>query len=171
LGYGVTTVSGIPSGYKLNDFYEYDPQLNSWTRKEDIPNSNLEVSFFGTTSKGFVLNSNMQLFEFDPKLNNWVQKNDFPGSPRTAALGISIGDTGYVFGGADNIPVNGLYVYLKDMWAYNSVNDTWTSNNDFTGPERTTRIGLTIGNKMFIGDGFNRTHHLFDWWEYNSSIF
>lgn len=166
LGFGVIVVSGLPSVYKVNDFWEYDPQLNSWTRKEDIPNSSNEVSCFSTISKGYVINTGMELFEFDPALNQWTQKNNFPGSPRTSALGTSIGNTGYVFGGTDNIPVLGAYVYLKDMWVYNSVNDTWTTNSDFPGHERSTKIGFTIGNKIFIGAGFNQTLFLHDWWEY-----
>lgn len=153
---------------KLNDLWEYDTQLNLWTRKEDIPNSGSEISFFSTNSKGYVINGGKQVFEFAPQLNTWTQKKDFPGKSNGASLGMNIGNFGYVFGGY--FASSPSYIDLKDLWEYNSVNDTWASNNDFPGYERSTTIGFSIGNKLFLGSGSNQTRFLYDWWEYQVNI-
>lgn len=169
LGWVWTSLGGLPYASKINDFWEYDPKKDSWIKKADIPASSDEVAFFNTDSNAYVINSVMQLFQFNPKLNVWNQKNNFPGSPRTAALGMNIGDTGYVFGGTDDVPVNGYYVYLKDLWEYNSKSDSWLVHNDFPGYERSTNIGFGIDNNLFLGGGMNQTMYPDDWWEYSSA--
>lgn len=96
--------------------------------------------------------------------SQWVAKQSFGGSVRTFAMGFSINDTAYVFGGSD---VNGTT--FRDNWAYEPVSDTWTQKANIPGGFRCAATTFTIGNKAYFGTGNNGVDYLDDFYEYDAT--
>ena len=100
------------------DFWEYDPAINSWSKKAD----------FGGTARGsaagFCINNRGYLgtgydgtetkdfWEYGPSSNVWIQTLDLGGYARFFALGINIAGKGYIGTGFT------AYGLQKDLWEY-----------------------------------------------------
>jgi len=115
------------------DFYEYDPQSNTWTLKALFMNGRYEAVGFGLGNKGYVglglsvMDSPVyykDFWEYDPGADTWTQKADWGDTTdpletgRSAGIGFSIGGMGYVGMGFDGS------VYHKDFWEYDAGVDT-----------------------------------------------
>jgi len=100
----------------------------------------------------------------------WTQKAAFNGGTRLGAVGFSIGDKGYLGTGEDNCCVNH---YINDFWEYTwgpgTLGGVWTQKASLPGPLRRNATGFSIGNKGFIGTGYNDSAWLSDFWEWNQS--
>jgi subtilase family serine protease len=164
-------VGGGAFGFGKNDFWEYNPANNTWTRKADIPGGGvaLAVSFAignkGYIATGYKLNSgnSNELWEYNPANNAWTRKADLPAGARERAVGFSLNGKGYVGGGYN--PFDGIN--LSDFWEYNPTNDSWTHKADIGGGPRQYSVGFSIGNKGYIGIGAGNTGYLNDFWEYD----
>src|SRR5207302_1119122 len=73
------------------------------------------------------------------------------GTPRTWAVGFSIGTKGYIGTGLDTTTLN--QSRAKDFWEYNSITNVWTKKADFGGTGRYGAVGFSIGAKGYIGTG------------------
>ena len=138
----------------LGNFWQYDPVLDVWTQIASFPGASNR--FFGINfsvgGKGYVglgNNSNMlnDIWQYDPISNSWTQMGNFPPGGRTAALGFSVGNKGYVFSGYNNS------TEFNDLWEYDPTNDTWTQKTSFPGVGREFCVGFGIGNKGYAGFG------------------
>ena len=99
--------------------------------------------------------------------NNWVKQNGFDGTKRERAIGISIGNRGYIGFGHDS----GVVV-RSDWWEYDPGSDSWTQKAANPGGGRRDAIAFTIGTKGYVGTGDNSNdaqigNPLSDFWEYN----
>ena len=102
------------------DFWEYDPVINTWTQMADFTgDGRVGAIGFAIDSKGYIgtgtdgtvyLND---FWEYDPITNIWFQKSDFGGLPRRYASGFSIGGKGYIGLGVDQ--TDGF----QDWWEFN----------------------------------------------------
>lgn len=89
----------------------------------------------------------------------WTQKANLPSIERYDAMSFSIGANGYIIGGFD-----GTTIFFKDVWEYNSANNTWLQKQDFA----TTRwMGKTfsIGTNGYLLTGAPGFYN--DFWELN----
>jgi N-acetylneuraminic acid mutarotase len=166
-GYVVTGQSA--GGTFRNEFFKYDPNLNSWTQLANFPGTARTGSVgFSIGSKGYVgtgrdNNGNTDLFwEYDPLLNNWTQKASFPPGNRESATGFSIGSKGYV-----GMGLNGTT--KTDFYEYDPLTNTWTQKANFpVAIGRYAAVGFSIGSKGYVGtgyhSGFTRNN---DFWEYS----
>jgi N-acetylneuraminic acid mutarotase len=166
-GYVVTGQSA--GGTFRNEFFKYDPNLNSWTQLANFPGTARTGSVgFSIGSKGYVgtgrdNNGNTdQFWEYDPLLNNWTQKASFPPGNRESATGFSIGSKGYV-----GMGLNGTT--KTDFYEYDPLTNTWTQKANFpVAIGRYAAVGFSIGSKGYVGtgyhSGFTRNN---DFWEYN----
>lgn len=162
----------------LQDFWEYDPATETWTRKADLPVA-LSASFgFSIGNKGYVgagQSSGGELvrdfWEYDPGTNTWTKKANYPGSGLWGASGFSIGEYGYA--GTGN---TGLFSGetpdgnpQKDFWRYNPANNTWTRIADFGGVARAFAVAFCIGKNGYLGTGITGLYFNFtkDFWEYD----
>ncbi len=164
LGYVIGGYSG--SGGPLNDCWEYNQPLNTWSQRESLPLSasryyssgfsiNGKVYVFGGTAG---INHLNDLWEFDTVSNTWTQKAFLPSMGRKQAIAFVINNEAYVVGGYN------YSGYLKECWKYNAASDLWTSMPDFpgtTGPAG--GVGFTINGLGYIVCG-NGTSEC---WEYN----
>ena len=161
-----STVTSTPT----TQFWEYDPQDNTWTQKADFGGEpRKEAVGFSIDDKGyigmgtsFVCPAFKDFWEYDPQSNTWIQKADFGGEARSNAVGLSIGDKGYVGTG------NCSSQFYNDFWEYTPQSDTWTRKANFGGGIRANAICFSIGTKGYVGIG---RHDFFDqdkdFWEYD----
>ncbi|MBK6483772.1 MAG: T9SS type A sorting domain-containing protein [Chitinophagaceae bacterium] len=92
--------------------------------------------------------------------NTWTQKANFGGVARSAAVGFSIGDKGYIGTG-----YNGSM--LNDFWEYDVTSDVWTQKANYGGTKMHGGAGFSIGNKGYIGIGGGNSIFYKDFWEYD----
>ncbi|MEO6963609.1 MAG: hypothetical protein ABIY90_16680 [Puia sp.] len=176
VGAGQTPDTGSVSYF--TDWWEYDPTADHWTSRASIPFSNgfwAGVSFV-INDKGYLGIGNTdsvltkQLWQYDATANSWTRKTDFPGNWKSGAIGLSIGNKGYVGLGANNndsvnnpqYPTGG-----RDWWEYDPAIDQWTQKSDFPGPSKEFLIGLVINNKIYLGLGEVYGGNFASWWEYD----
>jgi N-acetylneuraminic acid mutarotase len=151
----------------VKEFWEYNIETDSWTRKADLPGDARRNSVaFSVGGKGYVGTgigsiAYNDFWEYDPINDVWTQKADFPGSARYAAVGLAIGDKGYI-GLGDNS--NSL---LNDWWQYNPSADSWSRMTDFPGDAREFASAFAIGNRAYVGVGNTASAVLSDFWEFN----
>jgi hypothetical protein len=168
-GYVGTGQSGtFPNYTYYKDFWEYDPNLNTWTRKSDFGGTaRYGAVGFSIDNKGYLgtgvdasLIDKKDFWEFDPIQNIWTQKTDFGGTERKWATGLTIGAKGYVGTGGHDI-------LFKDFWEYDPSTNTWVQKADFGGSARQVPASFGIGNKGYIGTGENENGSLKDFWEFD----
>ncbi len=151
----------------FKDFWEYNPETDSWEQKADFPGERRHGAVgFTIDDKGYVGTgygdyiSYKDLWEYNPDTDNWAKKADFGGTARSEAVGFSINGKGYIGTG------RGMYLH-HDFWEYNPNTDTWKRRADFSGAERYDAIGFSIGDKGYIGTGL--TGPKSDFWQYDPS--
>jgi N-acetylneuraminic acid mutarotase len=118
------TVAG--TGYTpVRDFWEYDPQTDTWTSEADFPGAArgyaqafslgstgyIGLGMVGLNPSGTQLTLVNDIWEFDPQTNAWTRKEDFPASGRAMAMSFVVGSSGFVGGGSDANTDN-----LRDFW-------------------------------------------------------
>jgi len=150
------------------DFWEFDPLLNSWTQKADFGGGvRSDAVGFSIGGKGYIGTGYDNIswiwkdfWEFDPLLNTWTQMADFGGTARENAVGFSIGDKGYIGTGLG-------WNCKKDFWEFDPSINSWIQKADFSGTARYPAVGFSIGDKGYIGTGSTDDYTLEkDFWEY-----
>ncbi len=162
---GTGSVGGILS----NDFWEFDPIANIWTQMADFPGTprwgavGFGIGNFGYVGLGMGGGLKQDLWEYAQGLNTWTQKANFPGDAREFCASFSIGTKGYVGVGWGNGGASGHY---QDFWEWDQATDTWNQKADFGGSARRDVIGFSIGNKGYIGTGYDGNLKS-DFWEWD----
>ncbi|MDB5119040.1 MAG: type sorting protein [Sphingobacteriales bacterium] len=178
-GYYATGGQGDQSNFYGDEFFEYDPAANVWTRKANFPGEPRRRAIgFSVENKAYIglgylydvsdasLTYYTDLWEYTPKSDCWTRKTDVPLTGNDISEGIS----GVVFG-------LGKYGYFKsggssqDFWQFNPASNQWIKKADFPGVGRTNAVGFAVGDKGYIGTGrrygANGSEFLKDFWEYN----
>jgi N-acetylneuraminic acid mutarotase len=120
---------------------------------------------FTINSKGYVAGGTGRnlLYMYDPGTNTWTKKANIPGSSVRAWAGsFTYNNRAYVVGGDTSF--GGL---LKDMWAYDPTADSWSRKADFPGGKRDGMLCWVIGNRVYVGGGFNGSLILNDFYSYD----
>lgn len=171
-----------------NDFqsdaecWEYDPQADRWTRKTNFPDYGrvgIAAFSFGVNSKGYLSggygNRYKSVWEFNPQntangtdehgnpMGSWTQKNDFPGREHRNAAVFIIDDQVYIGLDAESVVGFDSLAVKKQLWRYDSPNDTWIAENSFPGEPRDETIAFSANGKGYMGGGLDHT----DFWEYD----
>src|SRR3990172_2170902 len=168
--------TGYDGSNRLNDFWEYDPQLNNWTRKADFPGipRNGAVGF-GTDSKGYIgtgfdgTNRLNDFWEYDPTIDQWVKKrsiadvteedydDDYTSITGTNKVAFSINGKGYIATG-------GAGTAGTAVWEYNPVSDSWVQKTSLEASGRVEAIGFSIGDLGYVTTGRNSGYYFDDLW-------
>ncbi|MDP4236397.1 MAG: kelch repeat-containing protein, partial [Bacteroidota bacterium] len=146
-------------GGPKKDFYAYDAQKGSWTRKADLPGvgQNRAFSFsFSIAGKGYIGTGTdsgvsilkSDLWEYDPSLNSWIQKADFPGGDRDGLGVFVVNGKAYVGGGADAA----LNVY-SDFYEYDPAENKWNMKAELPGGPNIFASMFAIGNYGYLACG------------------
>lgn len=169
-------------GKPLKDFWEYDPETNTWTRRADFGGSaRFGAVGFSIAGKGYLGTGKVSLtgghvsdfWEYDPSTDSWTQRAAVPDPPRQHGVGFAIGDRGYVGLGWSS----GHDEAFQDFYEYDPSTDTWSRKADLAGFGRVWAAGFSAGGKGYVGTG-NRgrprpqvgTDRLGDFWEYDPSV-
>jgi N-acetylneuraminic acid mutarotase len=161
----------------LNDFWEYDPILDIWTQKNNVPgNPRNQAVGFSIGSKGYIGTgyNNRTYFndfwEYNPSTDSWLSRSNFPGTPRYAAIGFSIGSKGYVGIGLNNALLSGQSP-SNDFYEFNPVNNVWTVKANFVGGSRRNAVGFNIGSRGYVGLGMIEIYNISNnFFEYNPNL-
>ncbi len=142
-----------------------------WVQKADFPGTaRCATVFFTIGNKGYMGTGfenilKKDFWEYDPVLDSWTQKADLTGPQRFNAAHFSIGNKGYVGLGSSTYP---FYTWVTDFWEYNPASNTWVQKGNFPGNGRYTTISFSIGNKGYMGTGWDQsTPYYKDFWEYD----
>jgi N-acetylneuraminic acid mutarotase len=122
--------TGVDNGDYEDDFWEYDPSTDSWSRKRSITDNSDDSydddydSIIGINKATFIINgkgylatagkgtTSTTVWEYDPTTDLWIQKTSLEATARLEAVGFGIGDLGYIVTGR-----NGSY-YFDDLWGF-----------------------------------------------------
>ena len=137
------------------------------------------IGNYAYVGTGYNYDNNIRLVDFwryDPQIDTWVQMANFPGQPRSNAVGFSLNGKGYVGTGLGGSDINNP-LPLSDFWEFdpsNGTKGTWTKINDFGRSNTPTdtilarygAMAFTVGNRSFVGGGYN-LQGFRDLWEYD----
>ncbi len=169
----------VVSGYNivkdeyLKDCWQFDAEKNQWISMDPFPgNGRVDACAFSVNKKGYIIGGTngktdeqyKDVWEFDPTAttgNQWVQKNDFSNTPRYGAVSFTVNNTGYVCSGYDGGN------YYKDLWQYNSNNDTWIQKASIPGSKRFNASVFVINNIAYVLGGSNNGLTVDDFWAYD----
>ncbi|WP_276369419.1 galactose oxidase [Chryseolinea sp. H1M3-3] len=151
---------------ELGDFWEYDPEANTWTQVADFGGTaRYNAIGFAMGSKGYVGTGydgdayNSDFWEYDPAANSWNEIKSYPGEKIEGGLAMVVNGKAYVCAGRNN----GLF--NTDFWEFDpSGSDiTWTKRSpdddesyydDFKeAVRRYDAVTFTIGDKAYIIGG------------------
>ncbi|MCE9540394.1 MAG: galactose oxidase, partial [Bacteroidetes bacterium] len=182
-GFSIGNKGYIGTGYigtaYLKDFWEYDPSSNLWLQKADCGDIPRGFAFcFSIGNKGYIGSGSDDFFstrtdflEFDPDLNTWTAKAAVV--PRNVGVGFSIGNKGYLGLGTDGS------TNYNDFWEYdptdtsngfdvnNNPNGKWSQKASFPGAPRYGSAAFSIGNKGYIGTGYDGNLSYKDFFEFD----
>jgi len=174
IGTGLFT-GGIGGSSGNGDFWEWDQDTNTWTKKADFLGSGrFGAVGFSIGNKGYIgtgqtsTANSKDFWEWDQATNVWTKKADFGGRSRVYAIGFAIGNKGYIGTGSDGpfgTGSDGPSIY-NDFWEWDQSTDKWKELAHFSGNARANGIGFSIGNKGYIGIGSGN----FDEWDYTGGF-
>lgn len=123
------------------------------------------IGYIGTGSTNQTTPEVKDFWSFDPATKIWKQRADFPGSGRYDAVAFVLGGKAYVGTGYDrNTQVEGGY--KKDFYSYNPATNKWAPIADFKGGTRQYATAFTVGERAYVGLGFNGSNFYQDFYEY-----
>jgi hypothetical protein len=169
------TILDNPEGFSIEEYayvfggvnyFKYNQPSDNWIMigtYEEIPGFSINGEFTGFEIDGKIYlgtgsNSN-EFWCYNPSSDGWSKISDFPSEPRRCAIGFSINGNGYVGLGRS---ANNYNIELKDIWKYNSNNDTWEilANLPSVDNHRGNATALVIMGKAYVA----YDHEL---WEFN----
>jgi len=170
---GYVALGRDASSTTLNDCWEYDPTLESWTLKAPFPGSarvkamaavvnNRAYVGLGFSTGGEIYNEEAypkDFWMFDPISNSWTRKADFPSIASDACVSFVYNNFIYVGGGFAD------FGFAKEFWKYDTEKDLWIHLTNFPGEPRSGSVICSNGERVFFGTGY-RTLNENDWWEY-----
>jgi N-acetylneuraminic acid mutarotase len=158
---------GVTDTFTLHhDFWEYDPQIDAWEQKANIPvilaGQGAWVAF-SIDGKGYVQASfnNDNFWEYDPTNDRWTKKAPFPGGDLLYHVAFAIGLKGYLGTGY------GSSANRTEFWEYSPSDDRWIQKADFPGTRRNGAVGFSVGGKGYIGLGNASGTLPRDFWAYD----
>lgn len=161
---GYVIPGGSPGSYfenaPKNDFWEYDPVADTWTKKANTPEPLLNYGLaFSLNGKGYFGLSG-GIWEYDPSIDTWTKKLTLPAGISNFPLGFSIAGKAYFGWGSGN-----------DFWEYDPLTGNWLQKANFPGTVAASNFdphtGFSIGNKGYVPSKGQNIVNTNDFWEYN----
>lgn len=104
------------------------------------------------------------LYEYDPATNTWtILSNIGGGLDRAWSGSFVINNKAYLVGGSFGT----LSDVTDDVQEYDPATDTWTAKAKYPGGNRDGMYTFTIGNKAYVGGGFDGAVTKSDFYEYD----
>lgn len=145
---------------EIKGIFEYDPEIDNWTRKNDFPgNVRFGSTGFSFQDKAYVLFgghstdiTNNTVWEYASLGDSWSSIGTFPGFNRYYATHFVLDNFAYVGLGV-KIEADAESVPLSDFWRYDMANNEWLQMNDFPGGSRNNAQGFARNGKGYVGLG------------------
>ncbi len=159
------------TGTLSNQLWEYNFSTNQWANKGNSPlgarvgaiamvvnnKAYLGMGYSFITFNGQKIKQyKNDWIQYDPSSIFFLNRATFPGARRTNAKGFVLNGLPYVGFGKDGSN------YFKDMWRYNSNDNTWTQKENLPGAAFTGSIGTFTKE----GKGFLVKGSLSEFWRY-----
>jgi len=152
-GKGFVCCGKIGADLYTDEFWEYKPLSDTWTKRADFPGGErYQLCSFVVNGKAYVglgaeYNTYLRdIWEYQTATDTWIQKSDFAGGDRGSVTTFVISQRAFVCLGVDG----GL---KKDLWEYDPFQDSWTARASYDGSERKGAVGFTINGKGYAGTG------------------
>ena len=149
-------------------------QPDTWVQKTNFGGTarertvGMSINGFGYMGTGVDAagNSQKDWWRYDPGSDSWSQMASMPivAAARNRAIGLSISGRGYVGTGRDQSGNP-----LTSWFEYDPVGNSWNPIplTAFPGSARFSSSGFVIGNKGYVGIGFDGGTEFSGLWEYN----
>lgn len=150
---------------KMNDFWEFDPDANSWTRIADFPGTaRYGAVAFSINDKGYVGTGYddyelKDFYRYDPATGTWTEPAEitsYPGAKRRDAVAFVIANKAYVCTGISNGDYKGdFYYYDPDANSWEKLNHIedatdYDFDDDYDDIVRTGGTAFVMGGKGYI---------------------
>jgi len=129
IGGGISDIG--PSFWQI-DFWEYDPDSDTWSQMSNLPEYRCNGVGFSIGDRGYFctgVNNVSQLndlIEWDQSKNLWIHKSSLPANVRHVPIGFSIGNNGYVgMGVSAQTPLNDFWEYTPETDGINEIKGEW----------------------------------------------
>ena len=144
----------------FSDFWEYDPQSDTWTRINDLPgnpragatamkiNGNVYVGL-GSSDINNEKSYLNDWYRFNPSDGSWTRLNDFPDNGRYGAFTFNSGDINLLGGGVEALNSQ----EERYSWVYEPASDSWDQNSFYHLPysmPRTESKAISIDNTGYV---------------------
>jgi gliding motility-associated-like protein len=171
-GYVGTGNQGSATGPFTNEFWEYDPATDNWTKKANLPGTarygsigltigNSGYMGLGGRTDGSISTLFNDWYEYLPATDSWIKKADIPTPGFSYPACFSIGNNGYIGTGGNE---SGM---LNNFWQYTPATDSWVQVATFKSDGRYATGSFGIGDKGYVGVGLgNNSSYYKDFWEY-----
>lgn len=170
-GIGYLVAGSKYDGERTANFYSYDPQSDTWTRKADFPGG-ARAFPIGHTYKnkayfGFGSDANFEklddLWVYDADEDSWTELASCDCQGRTHPSMTIADDVLYItMGGGENGNLN-------DHWAYSLESNSWTRKADFPGDPRHHPFQFSIGDYIYAGFGHGDGFISNQWYKYDAT--
>ncbi len=167
-GFGANISSSVTY---LDDWYRFDPVLETWTTLASFPGTpRTHPAMVATSEKIYVgcggsANGDLDdWWEYDIDSDTWTQKTDFPGVRRHHPFYFNVGEDVYVGMGHHQSSI------FDDLYHYDIENDVWTQVASIPAEGRVAGTQFTYNDKGYVLSGQGEDHLNFDdgeFWQYN----
>lgn len=141
---------GSSGATSVNVLEVFDPQTNTWTRRQPMSiarnhcaGAAIDGKFYVAAGRGSS-NAGSALEVYDPATNSWSRKAPMP-TPRSGVAAAAVNGELFVFGG------EGSRMY-PEVEAYNPRTDSWRRLPDMPTPRHGIWASV-IGNKIYLPGG------------------
>ena len=153
VGGGVKFISG--NAIYLQDFWEYDPVMNTWAQKANYPTGiRVGMISFGQGNKGYMgYGESPGLFiigfhEYNPANDSWTNLAPPPSSPVSFGSVVTLNNKAYVIGGEFQ-----HNQFTTNVLEYRADSNLWKPISSFPAPPRRNAIAFVLGNNIYYGTG------------------
>jgi N-acetylneuraminic acid mutarotase len=143
----------------LNDFWEYDPNTDSWTQLQNLPYSNVSSVYptvFVIDDKAYLLatgsNGYASFWCYSPTLNTWETKTTLPDQTGFFPTAFVIENEGYIVQGG-NAPFSTSSSGNAFIYKYNPVANSWVQKYKYIGAKANSVVSFVFDNKAHLGMG------------------
>lgn len=147
-----------------DNFWEYDPAVNKWTKKADCPGpvryspttffiGDKVFIGFGIASGGVYVDNSLYntFYQYNINTDSWTKIADYPdpGGARVNGTAIVLGNTAYIGGGATFTPAPQLY-------SYSTATNSWKKLHDFELPPYGC-FAFVANNTVYLSSGLSNS--------------
>lgn len=156
--------------YSIAEVWAFCMSDDSWTQKNDLPDSLWRSSGVAFQGKGYVLfgadnegNFNNKFYEYTPISDSWTEIASFPGVGRTYAGFTVLDDELALFAGRDSLGNS-----YNDFWKYSIPSDSWTLSVNLPANQRRGGMCFSSNTALYYTTGIDLNDvRLKETWKYD----